>query len=58
MISLCLNFVERIPLIQLDIIAGAGHHLQIECLEELMEKIMAGSCAKIGEQGDGCLALW
>jgi pimeloyl-ACP methyl ester carboxylesterase len=39
---------ERIPQSQLDIIAGAGHYPQIECLEELMAIITVGPCAKVG----------
>jgi hypothetical protein len=51
------QLAERIPQSQLEIGAVAGYYPQIECLEELMVKLTASPCAKIGESGDGCLAL-
>lgn len=42
------QLTERIPQSQLDIFSRAGHYPQIECLEELMAKLTAGPCAKIG----------
>jgi len=43
------QLTERIPHSQLDLFFDAGHYPQIECLEELMAKLTAGPCAKIGE---------
>lgn len=42
------QLAERIPQSQLDIFCGAGHYPQIECMNELMAKLIAGPCAKLG----------
>ena len=43
------GLVQRLPDARIDIVDGAGHYPQIECLDETIAALAAGPCAGIGE---------
>ena len=43
------GLLQRLPDARIDIVDGAGHYPQIECLDETIAALAAGPCAGIGE---------